>query len=45
MTRRTKKIPMQERQQQSRPCNHGDLRICSVCQFNDDCPYRPDDEE
>ena len=22
-----------------RPCNHGDIRICVVCQYNFDCPF------
>ena len=34
--RRTKLIP---KEQVNRPCNHGDSRICDVCQYNDDCPY------
>ena len=34
--RRTKKIPENNGK---RPCNHGNLNICIVCQYNDDCPY------
>lgn len=42
MSRRTKNIPVRQ-QATDRPCNHGDLRICQVCQYNDDCPYAADD--
>lgn len=40
MTRRIKHIPQAEtKATENRPCNHGDSRICQVCQYNDDCPY------
>ena len=34
--RRTKSIP---KTSEYRSCNHGDIRICGICQYNDDCPY------
>lgn len=34
--RRTKSVPTSD---ESHACNHGDVRICGVCQYNDDCPF------
>ena len=44
MGRRVKNIPQRQEQTADRPCNHGDVRICQVCQYNDDCPYTREDD-
>lgn len=35
--RRKKNYPNDNRR--LHPCNHGDIRICVVCQYNFDCPF------